>query len=243
MTQTAKTIDIRLGDYPQTGLYLILKDSTRLVLTKENIEKITKEYWSDPDKISARVKRAVDFQRCSFCPLKNKNDFCDALRPVLPLLDVVDNFISYDKVTAVYKPEEKGLLHVSSTTMQNALRYVSILSLMSYCQIGHKYWKYYMGILPIQRPGEIANRLYLNIYWLHKGDQEVIDKTIADFYEEITATTRNQVRRLKLICKNDVFLNAFVNTQLISDVLHADRDTGLKNKFCSHEMFNPVKKK
>lgn len=239
MTQIENTIDIRLSDYPQTGLYLILKDSTRLVLTKDNIEKITKEYWSDPDKIPDKVKKAVNFQRCSFCPLKNKADFCDALRPVLPLLDVVDNFISYDKVTAVYKPEEKDFLHISSTTMQNALRYVSILSLMSHCPIGRKYWKYYMGIIPIQRPGEIANRLYLNIYWLHKGDQKVIDKIISDFYEEITATTKNQVRRLKLICKNDVFLNAFVNTQLISDVLHVDRDSGIKNKFCSHETFKP----
>lgn len=242
MTQIEKTIDIRLSDYPQIGLYLILKDSTRLVLTKENIEKITKEYWSDPDKIPDKVKKAVDFQRCSFCPLKNKDDFCDALRPVLPLLDVVDNFVSYDKVTAVYKSEEKGILHISSTTMQNALRYVSILSLMGHCQIGHKYWKYYMGIVPIQRSGEIVNRLYLNIYWLHKGDQEVINKIISDFYEEITAATKNQVRRLKLICKNDAFLNAFVNTQLISDVLHVDRDTGIKNKFFSHEMLNPAKK-
>lgn len=231
MNPLENQIDIRLSDYPDAGLYLILKDASRLILTKENINRVTKEYWSDPDKIPDNVKKAVDFQRCPFCPLKNNSDFCDSLRPVLPLLDVVDNFISYDKVTAIYKSEEKGLLHVSSTTMQNALRHVSILSLMSHCQIGHKYWKYYTGIIPVQRPGEIANRLYLNIYWHHKGDLEIIDKIIKQFYKDITATTRNQVRRLKLICKNDVFLNAFVNTQLISDVLHADRDTGLKNAF------------
>jgi hypothetical protein len=231
LNQLDAPLDIKLSDYPDPGLYLILKDSTRLTLTKDNINKVTKEYWADPAKIPDKVKKAVDFQRCPFCPLKNKNDFCDSLRPVLPLLDDVDKFISYDKVTAIFKSEEKGLLHVSSTTMQNALRYVSIISLMSHCQIGHKYWKYYTGIVPIQRTNEIANRLYLNFYWYHKGNKEAIDEVITKFYKDITATTRNQVRRLKLICQNDVFLNAFVNTQLISDVLHEDRDCGLKNQF------------
>jgi len=231
VTISEKSFDIRPSDFQNPGLYLLLEDSTRIELTRQNIMDVARQYWSNPSKIPDTVKRAVDFQRCSFCPLKGEDEFCDALRPILPLLDIVDNFISYDKVMAIYKPDEKNILHMTTTTMQNALRYVSIISLMNHCQIGHKYWKYFTGIIPVQRPGEIVNRLYLNIYWYHRGDERQIDKIISDFYKEITATTKNQVRRLKLICQNDVFLNAFVNTQLISDILHEDRDSGLTIHF------------
>jgi hypothetical protein len=231
VTEEEMTITIRLGDYPQPGLYLTLKDSTRLVLTRENIEKVTMEYWKNSDKFPTKVKESVEFQRCTFCPLKGKEDFCDALRPVLPLLDVVDNFVSHDKVTVAYKPEEKELVYISYTTMQNALRYIANLSLTSYCQIGRKYWKYGMGIIPILRAGEVADRIYLNMYWLHNGDKEIIDKTISKYYEEITITTRNQLERLKLICKNDAFLNAFVNAHLIPDLLYTNKDNNLKKSF------------
>ena len=84
-----KKITLKMSDYPQQGLYLLLQDSTMLSLTKENIEKTATEYWNNPDKIPSNVKPAIDFQRCPFCPLKGKNDFCDAIRPVLPFLDSV----------------------------------------------------------------------------------------------------------------------------------------------------------
>ena len=80
MKQT--TTSVHLDGYEQPGLYLVLKDSTRLTLTRDNIEEVTLKYWMNPDKIPPSVKRAVEFQRCSFCPLKEKEDICDAVRPV-----------------------------------------------------------------------------------------------------------------------------------------------------------------
>ena len=92
-----------------------------------------------------------------------------------------------------------------------------------------------MGIIPVLRAGEIANRMYLNMYWLHKGDKEIIDRTISKYYEEITITTRNQLARLRLICKNDAFLNAFVNAHLIPDLLYMNEDDNLKKSFDKFE--------
>lgn len=231
VTHQKQKRDVRLGDYDQVGLYLILKDSTRLVLTREGIEKLATEYWVNPDKIPPGVKEVAEFQRCPFCPLKGKEDFCNALRPVLPLLDVVDNYVSFDKVLAIYKPEDKQLLHISDTSMQEGLAYVATLSLMDYCQVGRKYRRYYFGIIPIIGFVEFANRLYLNIYWIHGGNRESTEKAISDFNEQITITTQNQVARLRLICKNDAFINAFVNAQSIPALLHRRKDTYLQESF------------
>jgi hypothetical protein len=231
MAEQDSTGDIRLDNYQQTGLYLILKDSTQLILTRENIEKVASEYWADPNKITPNVKEAGDFQRCSFCPLQGKRDLCDALRPVLPLLEIVDKFVSFDEVTAVYKPDEQGLLHVSNTTMAHGLRYVCLLSLMHYCQTGRKYWKYYFGTIPVSGSTEFANRLYLNIHWIYDGNKESIDKAISEFCDRVTVTTKNQVARLQLICKNDAFLNAFASVHTTTQLLNVTKDRYLKESF------------
>jgi len=227
MEKENKIINFDLNDFEQEGLYLIFPDLSRVVLTRERIQKVTKEYWEDPEKIPPQVKKAIEFQRCPFCPLKGQKDFCDALRPILPFLEVVDKYVSFDKVTAVYKDENKDLFYVADTTMQEALKFISIMSLMQYCQIGRKYWKYYLGITPLVGGKETAQRLYLNIYWLNKGDMEAVKKTIAIFDEQIRITADNQVKRMNLICKNDAFMNAFVNTQAAAVFLNMDIEKSL----------------
>jgi hypothetical protein len=82
-----------------------------------------------------------------------------------------------------------------------------------------KYWKYYYGIIPIMGGREVATRVYLNMYWLHKGNLEEIREMIKRFGEELRVSSTNQVRRLNLVCKNDAFVNAFVNTQLVTQFL------------------------
>jgi hypothetical protein len=230
LAEEEKVVNLRLHDYEKPGLYLNFEDSSQIALTRENIEATTQEYWMDPDKIPPDVKGAVQFKRCGFCPLKETENFCDALRPTLPLLNVIDKYNSFDEVTAIYKGNEKGLFHVSHTTMQRALRYISNLSLMGYCQVGRKYQKYYYGILPVMDTEQIANSLYLNMYWIHRGDEEVIDELISQMNKEITMTTENQMRRLRLICENDAFLNAFILTHLVTDVLFDNKDTKLREQ-------------
>jgi hypothetical protein len=103
--------------------------------------------------------------------------------------------------------------------MQDALKYVSTLSLLRYNLVLQKYCKYYYGIIPIMSGREVATRVYLNMYWVHKGNLVEINEVIKRFGEELKVSSTNQVRRLNLVCKNDAFLNAFVNTQLVAQIL------------------------
>jgi len=149
--------DLRLSDFEKEGLYLLFPDSTKLELTKENIEKVTDRYWQDLTKIPEDKRKAIKFQKCYFCPHKNNEDICDSIRPMLPFLDIVDRYVSYDKVMAVYKGTEEKLVHIRATTMQDALKYVSILSLLRYNLVLQKYWKYYLKkarklILQVEKP-------------------------------------------------------------------------------------------
>jgi len=212
-------LDLRLSDFEKEGLYLLFPDSTWLELTKQNIERVTDRYWQDPTKIPEDKRKAIDFQKCYFCPHRDKEDICDSIRPILPFLDIVDQYVSYDKVIAVYKGSEEKLVHLRATTMQNALRYVSILSLLRYNLVLQKYWKYYYGIIPIMDGREVATRVYLNMYWLHRGNLEEMGEMIKRFGEEFRVSSTNQVKRLNLVCKNDAFVNAFVNTQLVTEFL------------------------
>ena len=235
MVKKEKLITMHIGDHEAPGLYLTFGDSTQLALTRENVEKITEAYWMDPNKIPPEVKNAIEFQRCDFCPLKEEGDFCDALRPILPLLDIIDKYNSFDEVTAIYKGEDTEVCHVAYTTMQRALRYISNLSLMEYCRSGKRFYKYFNGIIPIAGIEEIVNRLYLNIYWIHKGHEADIDKLISQLRNDMDIATHNQLRRLRLICKNDAFLNAFVLTHMIPDVLYESKDKSLREQLERYE--------
>ncbi len=132
------------------------------------------------------------------------------------------------------------MVYVRATTMQDALKYVSILSLLRDDFVLQKYWKYYFGVIPIMGGKEVATRVYLNMYWLHKGDPGQVKETIKKFGEELKVSTANQVRRLNLVCKNDAFLNAFVNTQLVAQFL-INMEVILTKSFSEFEESFPVR--
>lgn len=226
-------------DYKEEGIYIILPDETQLLLTRTNVERIAKEFWNDPAKISVEIKKASKFQRCEICSKKGLGGLCNAVRPIFPLLEQLDKYVSYDKVIVVYSDGKESILHIADATIQNALRYISALSLMVYCQEGRKYWKYFYGINPLMTGKEIASRICLNMYWLYKSSkQEEIDKIIKEFTNEIRITSKNQVERLNLVCKNDAFMNAFVNTQLVTEFLSMGIRESLNQSF---ENFENVK--
>ncbi|MFC1807094.1 hypothetical protein ACFL0T_01855 [Candidatus Omnitrophota bacterium] len=222
---------LRLNEFERAGLYLILPDSTRLELTRENIEKATTEFWQNPSRITPEIRKAIDFQKCYFCPHRGKEDMCDSIRPLLPFLDIIDKYVSFDKVIAVYREKEQQLIHATETSMQDALQYVSILSLLNYNLVLRKYWNYYYGVIPLMRGKDVAVRVYLNMYWAYKGDKDKLQKIIVKFKEELRVSSDNQVKRLNLICKNDAFMNAFVNTTLVAEFLSMDIEQILTQSF------------
>jgi hypothetical protein len=89
---------------------------------------------------------------------------------------------------------------------------------------------------------EVATRVYLNMYWLHKGNLEEIKGLIKRFGEELRVSSTNQVKRLNLVCKNDAFVNAFVNTQLVTQILVNIESILTKsfNDFEGDSQFRPV---
>lgn len=228
-------IKLKFSDYEKEGLYLAFEDKTFIDLTKENIEKVTEEFGKDPSKIPDVVKENPEFHRCDICPLREEGIFCNALMPVVPFLEFADRYVSFDKVFAIYKGREKKVVHTAETTMQDALKYVSILSLTNYCETGKKYSKYFWGVVPVMQPKDIALRLYLNIYWFHKANKKEIESLILNFRDEINTNAKNQVKRLNLICKNDAFMNAFVSTQIATEFLSMDIDKILESSFNSFE--------
>ncbi len=156
-------INLKLNDFDDDGLYLFFPDQTQISFTKKDIEVVSEKFWQDTSKISPEMKKAIDFQKCYFCPRKNKEDICDAIRPVLPFLERIDKYLSFDQVTAVYKSAQDNLLHVKQATMQEALQYVSTLSLLRYNMILRKYWKYCYGVIPLMSGKSVVSRLYLKM--------------------------------------------------------------------------------
>lgn len=223
-------MNFKMTDFANKGLYLSFGDSRVMDLSKHTIDTLADLYWNDPEKLPEQIREKADFGACSICPHKDAQELCDTLRPVLPILSDLDSFVSYDMVDAIYR-DENDLLHVARSTMSNALQYVSMLGLTEYCQTGKKYRKYYNGIIPISGIDESIKRMYLNIYWIHKGNMQEIDVLIRKFNEEITLITGNVMKRLSLLCRNDVFLNAFYNAQVGTELLTMDMGQFMEKNF------------
>jgi len=225
MTQKEASINLKIDDYKQEGIYLHFEDSSSLVLTNEVIAQAVNDFWSDSAKIPPEIKRSDEFQRCSVCPGREQEGFCAGLGPVLPFLEIIDKYKSFDPVIAIYKGKGLDVLSVANTTMQHALTYVSNLSLLNHCLYSRGYWRYYFRVEPLLSSEAVVAKIYLNIYWLHGGNREKIDDVISRFQEEMMLTTKNQVGRLGLICKNDAFINAFINAQVATALLSSDFDS------------------
>ncbi len=209
------------------SLYLLFSDGRKLNINRAEMERYNRGNNGCLCDMPLCVKSTENFSRCSICP--EKQGVCDALIPLIPYIEIFDNYNSFDKVTAVFKKGD--LTYVSKTTVQEAVRYVSILGLMQYCLVGKKYWKCFLDVIPLMPFQELYNRLYLNVYWLNKGDSNAIDSFIKLFAEDITITTKNIAKRLNVICKSDAFLNSFVNMHIGAKLLTLDIDKVLMESF------------
>ncbi len=213
-------ISLRLDDYQGKGLYLLFEDGLRLELSEEAVRRAAETFVHDPEKYSPTIQNHHDFHLCDICPEKGgSTELCYSLRPILPFLDLLDRYFSYDAVTAIYRGDE-GLLHITGTSVQNALQYLSILCLTTYCRSGQKYAPLYEGVIPVMDAHQMVRRMSLNLYWICRGNEREIAEELARFQEDVAITSQNLSRRLSLICKSDAFLNAFYNMQIAADMLN-----------------------
>jgi hypothetical protein len=222
---------IGLEDFQESGLYLLFPGGKRIVLTREKIESFTRTFEANLDQIPDKIRSAVAFQACPVCPEKERARFCHALPAALAFLEALEGYKSHSKVGAAYRGQQAGLVWVPETTMQEALQFVAILSLMYYCEVGKKSWKFFLGTHSLLSPHEMIARIYLNVYWDCRGDQEKVGRVLQSFADEITCTCRCQVKRLGLICKNDVLMSAFVNIQAQIEYLAMKGEAVLEQSF------------
>jgi hypothetical protein len=220
-----------LGDFEAGVLYFIFSDQKRVEFCSENVWAFAKEYLDSPEHIPDHVRKAVHFQRCRVCPELNEPGYCHALYPYLAIFDAVDRYPSYEKVQVFYLDPVSNYLSVKKTSLQNALQYVAILSVINYCEIGRQYKDYFFLVTPLMKISEIAWRVYLNAFWLFNGDKEKTTAQLKKFADVLEITIHCQVKRLGLISKNDSIVNAFILTHVLTDMLHRNMDESLKDGF------------
>lgn len=216
-------LEIGADDFKENGLYLLFPGGRRIALTRERIDSFSHFFKSNLDQIPAGIRAAAAFQACPVCPEKDSAIFCHALPATLAFFEELKGVKSFDDVAAIYKGRGPSLVFIPKTTMQEALQFVVILSLLYYCEIGQQYRKYFLGVHPLMSPDEVITRIHLNIFWDCKGDTQKVNDVLRAFRDEITCTCRCQVNRLRLICKDDTLMNAFVNTQVQIERLAASK--------------------
>lgn len=208
--------------FTEPGLYLIWPDGKRLELTRTFISAWTEQMLSDPARIPPSVRAATAYRPCDICPERDRATICHAIMPVLPFTGSVDGYMSYDSVTAAYRETESGPLVVVETTMQEALKFIAILSLTQYCEVGRKYAAFFTGINPLMPPPDIATAVYPQIYLAAGGEVGKVEQILRTIRDEMLLVVRCQMERLRLICTQDAILNAFVSTYNVTELLFAE---------------------
>lgn len=221
--------------FKEEGLYLFFPDGDCISITKNYINNYFQMVWHDSFMFPPQVKKATKLAFCAHCPGKALGEeYCVAIRPILPFLEKIDKYMSYNEVTAVLKTDFPSVISIRQTNLQNALGYLSLLSLIQYCETNRKYWPYYFGVNPLAHHEQALSQIYLNIFWINNGDKDKTLKAIDSFSNEIRISDECLTRRLQLICKNDAFLNAYANTQMSADFLSWDAENILETAFKTH---------
>lgn len=228
-------IQIEPSRYPRSGLYLTFGDGHTVVLTHATIEERSRALLDDPAKVPPHVHEAESFQLCDICPKRGTGDACHAIRPILAVWEHFDAYPSYEPVMAVFRGARSARLVSVETTLQRALQYVSILSLLYYCETGKNYWRYFAGVHPLMDTDELIVHVYLNMFWASDGSAERTRALVAKFNDEITTTTRCQMERIRLFCHEDSFLNALILTQLASEFMALDVDDVIRRHLDTFE--------
>ena len=158
----------QIDKFTEEGLYLILPNGNCICISQNNINNYFKKLWDDGSVFPPHIKRATELDFCEHCPAKySDEEFCVAIRPVLPFLEEVDKYVSHDKVTAIIKTNNPSVISIKHTDLQHALKYVSILSLINYCETNRKFWPYYFGISPFSDMEQVLSQIYVNIFIAH----------------------------------------------------------------------------
>jgi hypothetical protein len=213
--QSLPTLD--LNQFKKEGLYLFLENGRFIDFSRERIKQLGDEYWRNPDKLPEAVRQHEHFKTCTVCPYRGQDVFCSAMKPLLPFLEDMDAFKSFDKVVAVYV-DKAGMIFVSHTTLQRALQYISNMALFEYCEDAKEYHHFFRGIYPLMDLDDAAAVLFLNLYWHYRGNLKKIDAELKQMADAVKVTSVSCVNRLRTMCHSDPFINSYIMTHTFAEV-------------------------
>ncbi len=208
-------------DFTDPGLYILFKDDNSYHFSPKVIEQLSQEYWGDENKISEKTKGSFEFAKCGFCPDDRSSEICNGLKPLLPLIEMMEKYMSYEEVTAVFRNTDKSLI-VKETTLQVALDYITMLSIMEYCEMTGTFSNYFDGVNPFSNRTvkQTCHQIYLNILHENQGNIAKTIKELNFFAERLKSSSNNRIRRLNLITTSDALANSFVRNTLSAQLLN-----------------------
>ena len=180
------------------------------------------------------IRTAMEFKVCAVCPARHTAAMCHALPAIVPFLEQINMYSSFDNVTAVFVDQHANnekVVHICRTTMQRALQYMAIQSVLYYCEIGRLYYKYFSGVIPFSSAEEIAERIYANIMLEQNGNHDAVLRIIESMRTNLSTTLQCQAKRVRLISKSDAFMNAFVNLYMVLEMLVPENLGELRSAF------------
>lgn len=221
--------------YKEAGLTIFFDDGQVVDLTYRAVNAAAERLEHDQDAIPADRRSAAEFLPCKVCPARHTAAMCHALPAILPFLDELNPHKSYKHVYALYveKGDEQNspVLHASSTSLQRALHFVAMQSVLSFCEIGRLYRRFFSGVIPFSSSETIAERIYANVMLDNNGRLEEVEKTLQSMRADLTVTMQCQIKRVYLVTRSDAFANAFVNLHLALQLLAPDSLGHLREVF------------
>jgi len=215
-----------LESHRDAGLSLLFDDGHEVDLTYDTVHVAAKKLEQDFDAIPADRRAAAEFSPCRVCPARETAVMCHALPAILPFLDALNPYRSHLPLTVVYVERDTkdgdGMLHMRRTTLQRALQYIAMESVLGYCEVGRLYFKYFSGIIPFASAETIAERIYANVMLIEHGNQAAVAAIIDSMREHLAVTIQCQIKRVRLVSQSDVFVNAFVNLHMVLELLRPE---------------------
>ncbi len=196
---------------PDEGLYLLLPDGQELSLHRDNVESCAQKMWDDPDLIPPPMKKDLRVLRCGFC--SETNGMCNSLRIILPQIQILHKYQSFDKVNVAIKTNER-ITYYPEIEFQRALMFLVNMSFLNYCTVTRNIGPYLEGATALMSPMDIAKLLVSNVLAKTQGDMKAAKQVLVYLSSLVDITTHNKLDRLAQLTKSDVISNAMVNFAL-----------------------------
>jgi hypothetical protein len=206
----------------QEGLYLFFPDGRHVDLSRARLHaesvRLEDELGKNPDRNYVELV----YRRCDACPKKAVRGFC--VQPFLPVIAELGEYDSFAPVRAMYKPPNGAYVIVAETTLQEALKYVTLLSFTDYCETGLMYKDLFHGVNPLTSTMEIVRTVHRELFWNLAGDAVRMKARLAEMRSVMEGIVPNLMEKVRRMIPNDALANAVHKIHIISEFLETIYD-------------------